>query len=542
MNVDYIVKIEVPTTTLKQESSDQYEKVIGTGYPVRDGLVLTASHVVFPDDRDIEKPIKLIWKREDEESAFLECDVSKIEFNNKDFDIALLACDTSELILPPMILSEPGQLSGDGKRWKTHGYPTAGKEQGVRIKDPAGGTFFDENPSHHVQWLRSDGNVDDDSLWQGMSGAPVFDEMNRLAAVITKTPAEYLDNDRKLVPKYKDRLLSTSIPYLLTVGKCDGFREALINHEQATKMLPPTKKGNDFEVWLCGKLAEELRPLQLKTSVLHELLAKQIDPPLKAEGINNQAIASALLAMGDLESEVSLLAAASCECLLKEGSRYSSQLPLDLIRSTVEGVLGWLVLRTVDEEQLQAILPLCTHRNTLFFNLKSVQSLSCIEIAMARQFYRKPDFNNQYGSDQESRYRITLPKERFTWEGKESVRRVFIEIWNQVNPTPKQQKKASYEYTAADVRTLNTRLRLRRNHARRPEHYYLSFTENDYEGGVEFISGIYQDLLSELNEMTVIEYGCSDEESHLFVIPEEEVREIINMFYDEINGELGNKI
>lgn len=540
MNVDYIVKIEVPTTTLKEGSTEQYEKVIGTGYPVRDGLVLTAQHVVFPEDLDTKKPIKLIWKREDAPEAFLERDVIKIEFYDKDLDIALLTCDISELDLPPMILSESDKFSGDGKRWKSHGYLTAGKAQGIRIKNPAGGTFFSSNPSHHVKWLMSDGNVDDDILWQGMSGAPVFDEMDRLAAVITKTPAGYNKSEGKLVPKYKDRLLATSIPYLLTLGKCDVFRKVFINHEQATKILPPTKMGDDFKDFLRDNIAEELRRLKGKTPVLHEELVKAFDSPL--ESSDSEVIALALLTIDDLENAVDLLAAASSECLLEDGYRYSTQLPLALIRSSAEAILGWLVLQAVKEEQLQTVLPLCTQRNSLFFNLKSVQSLSGIEIVMARRFSRKPDFNNQYGSEQESRYRITLPKEVFKWDGEKSTQRVFIEIWNQVFPHPMLQKKITYEYTPADVTKLNTRLKKLRNHARRPEHYYLSFTEYDYEDDVEFISGIYQDLLSELSEMTVIEYGCPDEKGHIFVIPEVEVRETINMFYDEINGELGNKI
>lgn len=536
MNVDYIVKIEVPTTTSKGDN--QYEKVIGTGYPIRDGLVITARHVLFPDDRVKTKPIKLIWKCEDQHEVLFECDADNIELSSEDFDIALIACDTSKLTLPPVVLSEASQFPEDGKRWKSHGYPTAGKNQGVRIKNPAGGTFFSPNPSHYIQWLQSEGNVDDDVLWQGMSGAPVFDERNRLSAVITKTPADYKNNQGELKPEYKGRLLAASIPYLLTVGKWDGFREVVTNQVLAETMLPPTKLADDFEEWLHGNLEGELKSLEAKSSVLHEGLCGKLGKAFEIGG--NAVIASALLAC-ELEKAVDHLAAASAACLLETGDLYSAKLPLDLIRSTAENILGWLVLRAIDDDQLQTVLPLCTQRSSLFFNLKAVQSLSGIEIVMARRFNRKPNFNNQHDSEQESRYRITLSEARFKWEEEDCIRRVFIEIWNQVFITPSTQKSANDSYTLADVRKLNVRLRKRREHPRHPEHYYLSFTQHDYKESVDFISGIYEGLLSQLHEMTVIEYGSSDEESHLFIIPEDDVRETINMFYDEINGKLGSK-
>ena len=538
MNVDYIVKIEVPTTTLKQCSTDQYETVVGTGYPIRDGLVLTAQHVVFPEDRDEKKPIKLIWKCEDNSKATLESYVDKIELSDAKFDIALLACDTSELNLPPIILSPMGQLPEDGKRWKSHGYPTAGKEAGVRIKSPAGGTFYSPNPSDFIQWLSSDGNVTDNALWQGMSGAPVFDESNRLTAVIIKTPAEYLNDQGVLKPVFGDRLISASIPYLLTVGKWDSFREAVNNKALAEIQLPTSKLEDDFEEWLISKVGNELNSLETKSTVLHEGLCRVLGKAFVAG--ENAVIARALLDES-LEIGIDHLAAVSADCLLESGDLYSTNNPLDFIRNTAENILGWLVLRAIDENQLQTILPLCTHSSSLFFDLKAVQSLSGIEIVMARRFNRKPDFNNQQDSEQESRYRITLSKERFKWDKEDDIRRVFIEIWNQVFITPSLQKSANDNYSVADVRKLNKRLEKRRNHPRHPEHYYLSFTKSDYQENLAFISGIYEGLLSQLNEMTVIEYGSSDEESHLFIIPEDDVRESINMFYEEINGTLGSK-
>ena len=375
-------------------------------------------------------------------------------------------------------------------------------------------------------------------MWQGMSGAPVFDEKDQLSAIIIQTPADYKGSNGKLKPEYNGRLLATSISYLLSEGKCDGFREAVTNRALAEALLPSVKLEDSFEEWLCDKLKSELALLEPKSTVLHEALCTRLNKTFE-EGIGD-VIVSALLEH-DFESGVDLLAAAGSACLREDGGSYSANLPLDSIRSTVENILGWLVLRAIDEDQLQTVLPLCTDKSSLFFDLKAVQSLSGIEIAMARRFNRKPNFNNQNDSGQESRYRITLSEESFKWDHEDSVRRVFIEIWNQVYITPTEQKSANDDYNDADVRKLNTRLRRLRRHERYPEHYYVSFTKYDYNESVDFISGIYDGLLSQLNQMTVIEYGSSDQESHLFIIPEDDVREIINLFYEEINGTLGNK-
>lgn len=509
--------------------------------------MLTARHVVFPEDRDGSKPIRLVWKREDESEPFHHADVSSIEFDSEKFDVAVLVCDTSKLALPPIILVDGGLFPTDGKRWKSHGYPTAGRERGVRIKNPACGSFQPANPSHYVQWLNSDGDVTDNALWQGMSGAPVFDENDRLVAVIIQTPAEYKDEQGNLKPEFHGRLLAASIPYLLLPGKCVGFNEAISKQKLAEELLPTPKTADDFEQWLVDELSEELRSLQSKTSVLHEQLCKELGLTVRVESNNieaNSLIATALLKKHDFESAVDFLAAATSECLLEGRRRYSPQSPLEQLRTTAESVLGWLVLRAIDESQLQTILPVCTHRSSLFFRLKGIQSLTGIEIAMARRFNRKPNFNSQYDSEHESCYRITLPEGLFKWDGEESVRRVFIEIWNRVIQVPSKRKELHDNYTLDDIRYLNRQLAKRRAHRRYPEHFYLSFTEKDCKDGkgcADFILGIYQDLLSKLHEMTVIEYGGGGEQSILFVIPEEDIRTTIDLFYEEINGKLGNK-
>ncbi len=551
---ELVALVEVPTT-LKGEDG-QFKRSIGTAYPIRDGLVLTARHVLYHNNINPEKRRILSWRRSDEVAPYHTAAVTQadITFENEDFDIAVVKCDTSRLAVPLSVLSDNFPKAHES--WEAMGYPRAGVEDGLRKKTPAGGAFFTPDQDYYIQQLESKGDAEESRLWKGMSGAPVFDcQSGKLSGILIRTPnnydkvVEYADerSETTVEAVFENRLVSVSIPYLLRPGKCDGFLDAVSQQNLAEIVLPSPILSADFEQWLVDELAEELHALKSKTLVLHEQLIKELGLNGKLEAGSEDAcsqIANTLLKEHEFENAVDALAAAASECLLENGRRYSAQLPLEQVRSAVESALGWLALRAIDESQLRTILPVCTHRSSLFFRLKSVQSLAGIEIAMARRFNRKPNFNSQYDSEHESRYRITLPKELFKWDGEESVRRVFIEIWNRVIQIPSKRKELHDHYTLDDIRYLNRQLAKRREHRRYPEHFYLSFTEKDCKddkGCADFILGIYQDLLSKLHEMTVIEYGGGDEQSVLFVIPEEDIRTTIDLFYEEINGKLGNK-
>ncbi|WGZ93134.1 MAG: serine protease [Candidatus Thiothrix putei] len=533
---ELVALVEVPTTI--RGEGGQLKKAVGTVYPIRDGLVLTARHVLYHDSINAEQQRIFSWRRSDEDAPYHQVVVTQtdIVFEDENFDVAVVRCDTSKLKLPLSVLSDV--FPKPKESWTAMGYPRAGVEATQRKKTPAGGTCFTPDEDYYIQQLVSEGDADVGTLWKGMSGAPVFScQTGKLLGVLIRTPNQYdkvikyADGQKTTTVEavFENRLVAVSIPYLLRAGKCAGFLEAVSQQKLAEALLPAPKLSVDFEQWLVDELSEELQALKARTLVLHEQLIKELGLSGKLEVTSADAssqIAQILLTEYEFESAVDVLAAAASDCLLEGGRKYSAQLPLEQVRSAVEGVLGWLVLRAIDEAQLQTILPVCTHRSSLFFKLKSVQSLAGIEIAMARRFNRKPNFNSQYDSEHESRYRITLPKGLFKWDGEESVRRVFIKIWNRVIQIPSKHKELHSHYTPDDIRYLNRQLAKRREHRRHPEHFYLSFTESDYQGCVDFIAGIYQDLLSKLHEMTVIEYGGGDEQSVLFVIPEEDIRTI----------------
>lgn len=228
MDDSLIAKIEIPTTIQKDDGS--FAKGIGTAYPIGKGIVITARHVLYPEQVEHGAMPKLIWKKSDEEEPYHQSVASKIIFEDERFDIALLACEVPKTVENKVILSSRFPDSDEG--WESFGFPKGGKKAGERIKKPAKGQCFSPDHDSYIQELKSDGNADDFTLWKGMSGAPVFSNKTKmLIGILIRTPDRYKVNPEKPESEYKDtfnnRLIAASIPYLLKNGKCPAFKEAI---------------------------------------------------------------------------------------------------------------------------------------------------------------------------------------------------------------------------------------------------------------------------------------------------------------------------
>lgn len=543
MNENLIVKIEIASTMLDESGKPKVS--IGTGYPVRNGLILTARHVLYCEKMNAASERVLSWQRSDEAEPYHATKIqqSAIVFESVEFDIALVACDTGPLGKIPVVLEDT--FPSSDIRWKSFGYPRAGKEAGMRIKTPAKGTFFPPNRNYYVQQLTSEGNATESALWKGMSGAPVFrSDTNKLVGVLIRTPTKYQDTEQNLDDVFKDRLIAVSIPYLLQAEKCEGFRQRALQTEVATQLLPKPKLQDEFRQYLLDRLSKELMSLR-STSLLQEQLAAELDVELEGVVLSSTTAATALataLVDNSVEDALSCIAAATADCVVEGGMCFSSQTKPDTfaaIKRTAQALVGWLVIASMDENYLWEVLPDCSGHASLFFRLKSVQSKAGIEIVLARRFQRKADFVHETGSDQPSRYLIRVPPSFFKWDGETSVSKAFVEIWNQVFQEIKEQKPKDYKLNHHEIKRLNAELRAKRKHLRSPEHYYIAFTGSDYLAPecVGFVEGIYRDLLSQLGEMTVIEYGTeSEQDSHWLLVPEADIQAAINSFYNEING------
>ena len=171
MNENLILKIEIVSNALDEFGKPKIS--IGTGYPVRDGLILTARHVLYCEKMNAASERVLSWERSDEDQPYYVTKIqqSAIVFESVAFDIALVACDTEPLGKIPAVLEET--FPSSDIRWKSFGYPRAGKEVGIRIKTPAKGTFFAPKRDYYVQQLTSEGNTSESAWREDAAGAPL---------------------------------------------------------------------------------------------------------------------------------------------------------------------------------------------------------------------------------------------------------------------------------------------------------------------------------------------------------------------------------
>ena len=285
---------------------------------------------------------------------------------------------------------------------------------------------------------------------------------------------------------------------------------------------------------------------QIARRIQRELSHKDAEPLrkglLEALGIDeeNAEKASSQLADKLLAKEVdeairNYLLFVTKDCIFKDGLRYEeSRDKIDGIKEIAEELLGWLVLSSVDEEAIAELLPAGLAGDSLYFVLGH-GTLGGVELAMSRRFQRKAELlGRESPSDQRSPYHIPADPRYFTETDNETVRKLFLEIWNKVFDTPEEQKKESEKLTAQEINILNETLRDLRKRKRDTEHYYIAFPLETVEP--ERVKEIFRELLAKdkLNQMTVVEFG-SQAGSKVLVMDEERVIAAINGFYRAVN-------
>lgn len=537
MKVELIAKIETPTTILGGDGFSK--KAIGTGYPVSDGLVITARHVLYHEKRDTNERRCLSWQRSDEDEPYhsITIDQSAIVFESKAFDVALIRCDTSKLKISFNTISHIFPEAGN--KWESMGYPRAGVQAGQRIKSPAKGAFFTPDPDYSIQQLVSEGDAYTGELWKGMSGAPVFDcKSNLLVGVLIRTPHTYKATDQVVKEVFENRLIAASIPYLLREGKCEGFRKEALPALK-NKLIPEIKTGDDFKQYLIKRIGRELRKTDNGTKIFCNELAEELELELEEGEPKPKDIAKRLVQLTATES-INVLTIASGSCVLPKGLGYAEigAANADEVKSTAQQILGWLVLSACDETKLNSVLAHCSQHDSLFFTL-AAKSLTGVEVVMARRFNRPSHLEHKVGSEQKSRYVVKLPEGKLDFNKEESCRVIFNEIWNQAFPAEHRENQEIPR--PEDWERLNEELASLREDEVSPRHYYIPFKASEYQLQElsDYVEEVYKHFLSRLDQMTIIQYGKEGEDGNLFCVSEPKLRASINKFYRNISSQKG---
>ena len=247
MNKNLVVEIYVPTKS--------GHGVFGTGYPLRKDLILTARHVVCPQDRDNTQPIEIRFENQD----WHPCGSELAWESDADLDVALIQCDFPNSFTKEVFGFLSTDRPQDHSQWSSAGFADAGivdRNKKPRLVSVSGEVYSAPDSDNQFE-LGAVFPPDLQEGWRGISGSPVFVH-GRIIGVIVVCPPNFRAARLRASPVWK----------LLEDPK---FREAVGYEDQI-------KRREKFENRIVQILEE--------SEVAIQILGKKFNPPLNSVGID----------------------------------------------------------------------------------------------------------------------------------------------------------------------------------------------------------------------------------------------------------------
>jgi hypothetical protein len=255
MNKNLLVQIFVPTR--------DGEGQIATGYPVDRNRILTARHVLFPKDRDADRPIELRWYlQQGSARQWREIQEDSVIWEGgENCDAALIEYTFLEGVDEWGFLSE--QRPRSHMKWESEGFARAGKQNDTR--EPVGimGDVFPMADVAREFELGTKYAVDREEGWKGASGCPVFVEGKIIGVVIT-CPMNF----------NATRLRSTPIYKLLQIPE---FRKAIGYDDRVARL-------EEIRLFIANNLAESPKAMDVLANEL-ELKDRAYDTAARAKSL-----------------------------------------------------------------------------------------------------------------------------------------------------------------------------------------------------------------------------------------------------------------
>ena len=234
MYKDLIVAIFVPTM-----GQGKMPGRVGTGYPVTDDLILTSRHVIEPENRDRQKPIRVRWFHDKPADGKLPewiplddhlNDDVLVWVGSGDLDAALIRCRRPEY-LHKFPANRPSERKPrEGERWQSAGFARANKRGDVRRPGKFGGILREPADDDSFFEVLEDAKPIAEEQWQGVSGMPVF-AGSELLGVVKHVPPNF--DHKKLEAVQTLRMMLRDEEFKKALG-IDEQRERL---ESARKLL-----------------------------------------------------------------------------------------------------------------------------------------------------------------------------------------------------------------------------------------------------------------------------------------------------------------
>lgn len=242
----------------------------GTVYPIREGVVITAAHVIPEIEKynALEnKSSYILWPTDKANKKVIQ----RVLFpcTEADFatgmDIAVLECETPPNLDPVVLCKE---LPDYPQHWTTYGYPRAAEvpELDKHEQKAAGGNYLSKVYDQNHQELETKSFATDDKWWKGMSGAPIFKvDTHYLTGIFIEGSPIFKQEDGESIPLFKGLLKATSIAHMLdnpdfaeaVYGK--DYSEYQQTHEKKLRDLLASTQVFKDKLVSCDELLAELK-------------------------------------------------------------------------------------------------------------------------------------------------------------------------------------------------------------------------------------------------------------------------------------------
>ncbi|PWQ98631.1 S1 family peptidase [Leucothrix pacifica] len=226
--------------------SGAFEK--GTAYPTRDGVAITAAHVI-PDIQNYnekqDKVSYILWPTEKGNKSFIQrilFPVTDADFDSG-LDVAVIECSTP-VDLSAVVLCK--NTPDYPELWHSFGYPRAAEkpELDKHHQKAAAGNYLSKVHNQSFQELETESFATDDVWWKGMSGAPVFKaNSSHLTGVFIEGSPVYKKEGEASQQIFNGLLKAASIAHLLDNP---NFAEAVYGKEYSEYQQEHEKKLRDI--------------------------------------------------------------------------------------------------------------------------------------------------------------------------------------------------------------------------------------------------------------------------------------------------------
>ena len=277
-----LVQIFVPTSDPDGKGS------IGTGYPVAPGRILTARHVLFPENRVPKSLGEVRWYHLN--GVLREWrPITNIVWQDVNMDVTVIECDFPGTVKTYGMLTRSKPKTD--ARWESEGFAKVGKKEGGTCPPvPLKGATYSMG-EQGVFHLGVDDPAYQPSAWKGASGSPVFVD-GKIQGVIVIAQADFPANRLAATPSFK---LLNEPSFRQAIGWREPDRTAdivkptpfylasLVNtdhHFEQIKKVTPTNsnlQGGQALAFVFADFEEEC-PDSINYKLLHRLGSPLMEP------------------------------------------------------------------------------------------------------------------------------------------------------------------------------------------------------------------------------------------------------------------------